>query len=390
MTHSSSDSSSLSTSTASTSSTTTSSLVDSGPSTASSERRREHMAAAFHLEEARGECTANTSTAEAFFRPEATNPGVYELTKLFIGLVTLVPLRVVLIVLLILPYYLVARLVVCFPPTHFGKSFLEHMTRGVSRTVLFLCGFHWLHVRGAPEEDSTRVPIIVSNHVSFVEVLFFMSMHHPPAFVFKQECLKLPVIGKIARDVLGSVPVDHAHRGTGATETIVKLVHRMQADETGVRPRQLLIFPEGTTTNGTCLIRFRTGAFVAGVPVQPVVVRLPFRHFSPTYESIYTWVFVLRMLSQFHNRLDAEFLPAYVPSDEERRDPHVYADNVRTAMALHADLGFCCEVSFKDKMAYHKILDRQFHTCHLPAFLAKLVYVHPTPSGRPSVEPNAR
>lgn len=39
----------------------------------------------------------------------------------------------------------------------------------------------------------------------------------------------------------------------------------------GARP--LLLFPEGTTTNGRYLLPFKTGAFLAGQPLQPVVIR---------------------------------------------------------------------------------------------------------------------
>ena len=37
--------------------------------------------------------------------------------------------------------------------------------------------------------------------------------------------------------------------------------------------RPLLLFPEGTTTNGRYLLPFKTGAFLAGQPLQPVVIR---------------------------------------------------------------------------------------------------------------------
>jgi 1-acyl-sn-glycerol-3-phosphate acyltransferase len=36
--------------------------------------------------------------------------------------------------------------------------------------------------------------------------------------------------------------------------------------------RPMLLFPEGTTSNGRYLLPFRTGAFLAGVPVRPVVL----------------------------------------------------------------------------------------------------------------------
>lgn len=31
--------------------------------------------------------------------------------------------------------------------------------------------------------------------------------------------------------------------------------------------------PQGTTSNGTCLLPFKTGAFLAGLPVQPVIIK---------------------------------------------------------------------------------------------------------------------
>merc|ERR1712226_1434129 len=36
--------------------------------------------------------------------------------------------------------------------------------------------------------------------------------------------------------------------------------------------RPMLIFPEGTTTNGEGILEFKKGAFVAGVPVRPVLL----------------------------------------------------------------------------------------------------------------------
>lgn len=38
---------------------------------------------------------------------------------------------------------------------------------------------------------------------------------------------------------------------------------------------QILIFPEGTCTNRSCLITFKPGAFYPGVPIQPVCIRYP-------------------------------------------------------------------------------------------------------------------
>ena len=47
--------------------------------------------------------------------------------------------------------------------------------------------------------------------------------------------------------------------------------------------RPMLLFPEGTTTNGMFLLPFKSGAFLAGCPLQPVIlqyqqVSTPFLH----------------------------------------------------------------------------------------------------------------
>lgn len=53
---------------------------------------------------------------------------------------------------------------------------------------------------------------------------------------------------------------------------------------------------EGTTTNGDYLLPFRTGAFLARVPVQPVILRYPYTMFSPAWDSMdgvsFSYIFV--------------------------------------------------------------------------------------------------
>ncbi|KAJ8791118.1 hypothetical protein J1605_020788 [Eschrichtius robustus] len=60
-------------------------------------------------------------------------------------------------------------------------------------------------------------------------------------------------------------------------------VIRRRAQSSGKWP-QIMIFPEGTCTNRTCLITFKPGAFIPGVPVQPVVLRYPNK-----LVSVFSW-----------------------------------------------------------------------------------------------------
>ncbi|XP_037030616.1 lysophosphatidylcholine acyltransferase isoform X3 [Bradysia coprophila] len=103
---------------------------------------------------------------------------------------------------------------------------------------------------------------------------------------------------------------------------------------------QIIIFPEGTCTNRSCLITFKPGAFYPGVPVQPVCIRYPNKLDTVTW----TWEGpgVLKLLwltlTQIQTACEIEFLPVYVPSDEEKKNPKMFANNVRKVMAKALDV----------------------------------------------------
>lgn len=98
---------------------------------------------------------------------------------------------------------------------------------------------------------------------------------------------------------------------------------------------QVLIFPEGTCTNRSCLITFKHGAFYPGVPVQPVCIRYPNKldTVTWTWEGPGALKLLWMTLTQPHSCCEIEFLPVYRPSEEEKKDPKLYAQNVRRIMA---------------------------------------------------------
>jgi len=48
----------------------------------------------------------------------------------------------------------------------------------------------------------------------------------------------------------------------------------------------LSVAPEGTLGHGRCLLTFKTGAFVAGVPVVPILLRYKLRPHNPAWTII--------------------------------------------------------------------------------------------------------
>ncbi|XP_012588665.1 PREDICTED: lysophosphatidylcholine acyltransferase 2 isoform X2 [Condylura cristata] len=78
-----------------------------------------------------------------------------------------------------------------------------------------------------------------------------------------------------------------------------------------------------------------TGAFIPGVPVQPVLLRYPNKLDTVTWTwQGYTFI-QLCMLTfcQPFTRVEVEFMPVQVPSDEEKSDPVLFASRVRNYMA---------------------------------------------------------
>jgi hypothetical protein len=90
---------------------------------------------------------------------------------------------------------------------------------------------------------------------------------------------------------------------------------------------------QGTTTNGKQLIKFKTGAFATGRPVQPVLLRFPFRHLNPAYTNCNGLWHFFRHMTQLVNWAEVTVLPMYTPSAAELADSAAYMSNVRALMA---------------------------------------------------------
>lgn len=110
--------------------------------------------------------------------------------------------------------------------------------------------------------------LVVSNHVSFLDI-FSLDSVVPSAFVAKAEIAKWPVFGGIAKAV-NTIFIERGNR-----KALLGIGSNMQkALEEG---KTLLMFPEGTTSDGTGLLKLHANLFDAaaktGAEVIPVVLR---------------------------------------------------------------------------------------------------------------------
>lgn len=237
-----------------------------------------------------------------------------------------------------------------------------------------------------PAEGAAAVGI-VSNHISWCDILLHMSRSFP-AFVARSQTRRMPIVGIISY-MMGCLYVDREasarKRGSasgapsadsgstngsagsdsdaaGAQPRVSDAVRRRMDDvATGRLPgaRPLLLFPEGTTTNGRFLLPFKTGAFLAGQPLQPVVIRYGEDRVSPAWEMIPAARHLFLMLCNPVHSVTAFELPVYHPSEEERRDPRLYAANVRKLMLDFSGLQ-STSATYTDKMAYMQRLKQEY------------------------------
>nr|GMC47954.1 lysophospholipid acyltransferase LPEAT1 isoform X2 [Ipomoea batatas]GMC52295.1 lysophospholipid acyltransferase LPEAT1 isoform X2 [Ipomoea batatas]GMC56097.1 lysophospholipid acyltransferase LPEAT1 isoform X2 [Ipomoea batatas]GME10193.1 lysophospholipid acyltransferase LPEAT1 isoform X2 [Ipomoea batatas] len=302
---------------------------------------------------------------------------------LAIGLVTLLPLRVVLATAILVVYYLICRVCTAFlAPTeegeqeedyaHLGgwrRKVITQSGRFCSRAMLFAFGFYWIRkthrdndINGKLNNEGQvsepeRPGAIVSNHVSHLDILYHMSSSFP-SFVAKRSVAKLPLVGLISK-CLGCVYVQRESRSPefkGVSGVVNERIKEAHQDK--LAPKMML-FPEGTTTNGDFLLPFKTGAFLSKVPVLPVILRYPYQRFSPAWDSISGARHVMLLLCQFINYMEVIWLPVYCPSQQEKDDPKLYAENVRRLMAREGNM-IMSDIGLAEKRVYHAALNGLF------------------------------
>ncbi|KAI4339873.1 hypothetical protein MLD38_024764 [Melastoma candidum] len=298
-----------------------------------------------------------------------------EKVKIGVAMVTLVPVRIVAGILLLLVYYVVCRACTLFKRgseevegdrqegyAHLGgwrRKVLVGCGRVLARLMLVVFGFYWISLchRSRTEEQSEgqrqgepeRPGAIVSNHVSYIDILYHMSSSFP-SFVAKRSVGKLPLVGIISQ-CMGCVFVRRESKSSDFKGVAGVVTERVKEARENKDAPVMMLFPEGTTTNGEYLLPFKTGAFLAKSPVRPVILKYPYQRFSPAWESISGARHVIFLLCQFVNHLEVIYLPVYYPSQEEKDDAKLYANNVRRLMAMEGNL-VMSDIGLPEKRVY--------------------------------------
>lgn len=136
--------------------------------------------------------------------------------------------------------------------------------QSASRGVLASLGIHFT-VQGTVPTSG----LVVSNHLSYLDILIF-SAAMPCVFVSKVEVNRWPYFGQAAR-AGGTIFVDRRSRASTSAVAV----------EIGTRLRHavpVLLFPEGTSTDGSSVRTFHPGLFQPAILAQALVTPAAVRY----------------------------------------------------------------------------------------------------------------
>ena len=270
------------------------------------------------------------------------NPFVYEgplwtprqFVLVFLGIV-LVPLKILAWLLIFPIVYFFMKLSISFDfdpsvPMSGWRRLVQAPIPYLVRIYMFCLGFYWVETVGKPCSIKEARIVVCAPHSTVVDTFYIIYAFSFPSAISKIENLNLPLSGT-AFKAMQAVAVDRKSRNNKNLALDALSKHAKDTKQT----RHLMVFPEGTCTNRSALITFKRGAFVPGEPVQPVCLEWPDIGFDLTWTAAgpNRLALVFHLLCQPFIKLKVHFLPVYVPNEEEKVDPELFAKNVRAEMA---------------------------------------------------------
>ena len=139
-----------------------------------------------------------------------------------------------------------------------------------------------LHVKVESQGQIPKAGLLVSNHQGYLDILC-LNVLCTSTFVAKAEIKSWPLFGLFC-EWSGTIFLDRKHRTAlrGPLDRVVELLRQGE---------RVVIFPEGTDSDGTTVLPFHSSFFEAAIQAQCLVVPLAIRYsapgVSPNEEVIY-------------------------------------------------------------------------------------------------------
>lgn len=202
------------------------------------------------------------------------------------------------------------------------------------------------------------------NHQSWIDNIIAVILFQP-AFLIKAEIKKVPIVN----EVLAGLEVGYVERQATKEQreaAIEEIIQRQKLIESDMAQKQMMIYPEGTQSNGEFLMPFKRGAFAGLNSVIPVVMSYD----NPAYRAN-AWeslgfkdhLVITLMGFSLWSTCTVHQLPPFMPNeylfkthaDKGSSEWEIYAWAVRDAMSKVSGKPLI-EVDPKDKVIYKDLM----------------------------------
>ncbi|KAL0235502.1 hypothetical protein GEMRC1_002084 [Eukaryota sp. GEM-RC1] len=199
----------------------------------------------------------------------------------------------------------------------------DQMACSVWSTSSTLCaGFNWIQRTPFPKIPADQPFILLSNHLTYLDILVHLHLSFC-SFVARKET-----------QVIQSVYVDRFDVNS-RQKTLDAISDRVKSHQNYDHP--LLIFCEGTITNGTAVPKFKVGAFTPGCAFVIALLRYNNPFYNVPWVAKSGLMNMLKMGASPHNSVSITY-HTYFPSSQETSDPVLYMNGVRKFFASELGL----------------------------------------------------
>lgn len=181
-------------------------------------------------------------------------------------------------VLFLIAYLLTSCLITIFPASgKLRRAMRVRNTSFFSRLALALLGIRAHVDHGERLHANGGGRLIVSNHLSYIDVLIISSLV-PSVFITSVELKRTFLLGALAW--FGGCLFVERRNPSGLKQEIKDIAHVLD------QGFSVVLFPEGTTSNGDCVRQFKNSLFDAAVSAGSDILPLCLRYTKINGESV--------------------------------------------------------------------------------------------------------
>lgn len=205
-----------------------------------------------------------------------------------------------------------------------------------------------------------RTPQVVSTHVSWLDPCI-ATRYYLCSMTLKESFRTIPLLSTLAINT-ESLFIPRSASAAEKDKLVQLIIDRQELIQSTGQYPHILLFAEGTNTNGSGILRFKKGAFAGLKRIRPVILRYDHNSsFHPFLDVLPIPVAFILTLSWFCNRCTVYEMPEFYPTEymfethaeQGQQQWEIYAWALREAMSRASGLP-TCDMPIREKMVYEE------------------------------------